>query len=141
MDKYERQRQIIEILRIRKIGNQGELVAELTRRGVECTQASVSRDLADLGILKVDGAYRPPQLGSGEAGLVGRLTVDACGDNLIVLHTGPGAAQVAANQIDKARIGGVVGTVAGDDTIFIAVRGKDDQTKVMRRLIALFKGE
>jgi transcriptional regulator of arginine metabolism len=125
----------------RKVGSQAELVSELTRRGIECTQASVSRDLAGLGVLKVGGAYRTPQLGGAEAGLVGRLTVDACGDNLIVLHTGPGAAQVAANQIDKARIAGVVGTVAGDDTIFIAVRGKDDQTKVIRRLIALFKGE
>ena len=88
--------------------------------------------------MKVDGAYRAPQLESGQSTLVDRLTVTPSGDNLIVVRTGPGDAQRAGLHIDRAKLTGVVGTVAGDDTLFVAVRGADDQTKVMRRILELF---
>ena len=140
MDKHQRQRKILDILRAKRLGNQADLVAELERRGVVCTQASVSRDLAELGVVKVDGAYKPPQLEAGQSPLVDRLTAECAGDALVVVRTGPGGAQRAALIIDKARLTGVVGTVAGDDTIFVAVRGKDDQTKAIRRILSLFQG-
>ena len=139
MDKAKRQQKISEILRAKRVANQAELVAELEKRGIECTQASVSRDLADLGVVKVEGAYRTPQLEAGQSALVDRLTVDKCGDHLIVVRTGPAHAMTAALYIDRAKITGIVGTIAGDDTIFIAVRSLQDQNAVIKRIFAVFK--
>jgi transcriptional regulator of arginine metabolism len=139
MDKGKRQQKISELIRSKQIGNQADLVAELEKRGIECTQASVSRDLADLGVVKVQGIYRAPQIDQGQSAIVDRLTAEKCGDNLVVIRTGPGHAMTAALYIDKARIGGIVGTIAGDDTIFIAVRGATDQNSVIKRIYALFK--
>ncbi|MCX6110694.1 MAG: arginine repressor [Proteobacteria bacterium] len=139
MDKQLRQQKISDILRKETIRNQSELVQALTALGFESTQASTSRDLAELGVVKVDGAYRAPQLEPGQSMIVDRLSADRAGDHLIVLRTGPGHAQMAALHLDRARLSGVIGTVAGDDTIFIAVRNRAEQAKVMRRIIAIFK--
>lgn len=139
MDKHQRQEKIAEIIRTKRIGNQQDMVAELTRRGFDVTQASVSRDLNELGAVKAEGVYRLPEVRPGQSQLVDRLKVDRAGDNLIIVRTGPGHAQMAALHIDKARIAGIIGTVAGDDTIFIAVRGREDQNKVVRKLYTLFQ--
>lgn len=139
MDKHQRQQKITQLVRGRRIANQAELVQALEDAGIACTQASVSRDLAELGVVKTGGYYRTPQVEPGQSSLVDRLTVDRCGDNLVVVRTGPGHATAAALTIDKAKLPGVIGTVAGDDTIFIAVRSQDDQNRIVRRLIALFQ--
>ncbi len=138
MDKKRRQQKIADVIRAKRMANQTELVAELKRKGIVSTQASVSRDLGELGVVKVDGAYKLPQVEAGQSSLVDRLTVDRAGDNLIVVRTGPGHAQMAALHIDKAKMAGIIGTVAGDDTIFIAVRSREDQNKVVRKVFTLF---
>ena len=138
MDKKSRQNRIAAVIRAKRIVNQTELVTELKKKGVASTQASVSRDLNELGVVKVEGAYRLPQVEPGQSNLVDRLTVDRAGDNLIIVRTGPGHAQMAAHHIDKAKTGGIIGTVAGDDTIFIAVRGGDEQQRVVRKVFTLF---
>ena len=139
MDKHTRQRHITALIRSRPIASQGELVQALADQGIECAQASISRDLAEMGVVKVDGAYRVPHLEAGKSSLVDHMSVEKAGDNLIVIRTGPGHAAAAALAIDKARLTGIVGTVAGDDTIFIAVRGREDQNRLVRRIIALFQ--
>ncbi len=139
MEKQQRQKLILSIIKSQRIASQSELVQALDAHEVACTQASISRDLTDLHISKVDGIYRVPEIQPKMLNpLVGTIHIDRAGDHMIVLRTGPGSAQVAATMIDRAKISGIVGTVAGDDTIFIAVKSRDDQNAVIRDLHNLF---
>lgn len=129
--KQQRQRLIAGWLRQHRIGSQEELVARLDLAGVPATQATVSRDLEELGAVRVrrDSAthYRlPEQLETGEANRLDRLLADWVTDiitagNLVVLKTPPGSANLVANALDAAGLGEVAGTIAGDDTIFVAL--------------------
>ena len=110
----------------------------LSEQGISVTQASVSRDLEDLGIVKVHGAYALPQPDARQYAL-GLLSVDAAGDNLIVAKFPSGLASAAAVRIDAARIPDIVGTLAGDDTIFVAVKDKKAQKAAIRSLWSLFE--
>ncbi|OBI46047.1 arginine repressor [Mycobacterium sp. E796] len=134
-----RQARIVAILSSEPISSQSELAARLAGEGIEVTQATLSRDLEELGAVKLRGAdggvgvYIVPEDGSpvrGVAGgtdrmsrLLGELLVstDASG-NLAVLRTPPGAAHYLASAIDRAALPYVVGTVAGDDTILVVAR-------------------
>lgn len=116
--------------------SQDEIQAALAGAGYETTQSSVSRDLKRLAVVKVDGEYRLPELSvAGED----RVRVDAllAGDNLIVLRTGPGVADSLAFAIDNAAIPGLLGTIAGIDTIFVAIASKKDQASVVKRIFKL----
>ena len=129
--KQQRQRLIADWLRQQRIGSQEELVARLDLAGVPATQATVSRDLEELGAVRIrrDGAihYRlPEQLESGDAARLDRLlgewvTEIVTAGNLIVLKTPPGSANLVANALDSAGLAEVAGTIAGDDTIFLAL--------------------
>ena len=129
--KQQRQRLIAEWLRQHRIGSQEELVARLDLAGVPATQATVSRDLDELGAVRIrrDGAmhYRLPEAPeAGEAGRLDRILADWVIDivpagNLIVLKTPPGSANLVANALDAAALEEVAGTIAGDDTIFLAL--------------------
>ncbi|MCG5433436.1 arginine repressor [Mycobacterium sp. MYCO198283] len=134
-----RQARIVAILAERAVRSQGELAAALAAEGIEVTQATLSRDLDELGAVKLRGAdggpgvYVVPEDGSPVRGvsggterlsrLLGDLLVstDASG-NLAVLRTPPGAAHYLANAIDRAALPYVVGTIAGDDTIAVVAR-------------------
>ena len=129
--KQQRQRLIAGWLRTARIGSQEELVARLDLAGVPATQATVSRDLDELGAVRVrrNGAmhYRLPEsLESGDAGRLHRLlaewvTAITTAGHLVVLRTPPGSANLVANAIDAAELEKVAGTIAGDDTIFVAL--------------------
>ena len=129
--KQQRQRLIADWLRQHRIGSQEELVARLDLAGVPATQATVSRDLEELGAVRVrrEGAmnYRlPEQLESGDSARLGRLLADWVTDiipagHLVVLKTPPGSANLVANALDAAGLEEVAGTIAGDDTIFLAL--------------------
>ena len=129
--KQQRQRLIAGWLRQHRIGSQEELVARLDLAGVPATQATVSRDLDELGAVRVRGGgamhYRlPEQLETGDAGRLDRLLADWVTDiipagNLVVLKTPPGSANLVANALDAAGLEEVAGTIAGDDTIFLAL--------------------
>ena len=130
--KQQRQRLIADWLRGHRIGSQEELVARLDIAGIAATQATVSRDLDELGAVRVrrEGAllYRMPDTveGSHAAAKLDRLLaewVDAIipAGNLLVLKTPPGSANLVANALDAAGIDEVAGTLAGDDTIFVAL--------------------
>ena len=125
-----RRRVLRTILSTHRVAAQQELVALLEEAGHPVTQATVSRDLDAIGAVKdrTEGIYRIPEtepaLGRGELnGLVRVLAefVDsiAVSANLVVIHTPPGAAHLVASAIDHAGLPGVVGTVAGDDTVIV----------------------
>jgi transcriptional regulator of arginine metabolism len=125
--KQQRQRLIADWLRQHRIGSQEELVARLDLAGVPTTQATVSRDLDELGAVRVRGGYRlPEQLETGNAARLDSLLADWVTDivpagNLVVLRTPPGSANLVANALDVAGLAEVAGTIAGDDTIFVAL--------------------
>jgi transcriptional regulator of arginine metabolism len=146
---WQQRRAVIEeILRREGIHNQLELVARLTERGFVVTQSSVSRDLHEIGAIRVDGRYLPPDaLGAGErqpseladvAGFVQGIA--AAGPYLLVVKTPPGIAPLVALSLDHANWPEVTGTVAGDDTFFIATAGRRQQARVEAKLAALVKG-
>jgi transcriptional regulator of arginine metabolism len=134
--KNSRQQKILGLIQAKPIGTQQELRALLERTGVAATQSSVSRDLDELGIVKHHGHYTVPRLQSTP--VRGLLSLDRAGDNLIVARTEPGLASAAAVTIDGAAIAEIVGTLAGEDTIFIAVSDAKAQRTAMKRVWELF---
>lgn len=151
--KAERQRRIVQLLRSRPVRSQAELARLLRARGDRVTQATMSRDLEDLGAFKVrqpDGrvAYRLPEDPGANGERLQRimlefvLEVEASG-NLVVVKTPPGCAHPVARAIDTGAVDGVLGTVAGDDTIMIVcrdgVRG-ESVARRLRRLAGQFPG-
>ncbi len=139
-DRGKRHLKILELISTRAIRTQEELAEALAAEGWDVTQSSVSRDIAALRLAKVDGAYRRAPARSGVADpderriADGVLTAELAGEALVVLHTPPGEANRVAVAIDRLAWGDVVGTIAGDDTIFLAVRDGPAQRRVMREL-------
>ena len=135
--KKKRQESILSIIGAKRIATQTELAKELARRGIEATQSSVSRDMRRLGLTKVNGHYAAP-LAAG-AVVVPTVAIDTAGDNLIVVKTDTGEAQPAALAIDRANIEEVIGTVAGDDTILVAVKNASAQRAAIKKIKRLFE--
>ncbi len=138
-DRDARHEAIREILRRETVTNQDDLVARLEARGLRATQSGVSRDLRQLGVIKQKGRYRLPEGGAlGAAALDGirplLRSARTAGSNLVVCQTEVGSASRAALTLDRAALPEVVGTIAGDDTIFIAVDSSRDQARVLRLL-------
>jgi transcriptional regulator of arginine metabolism len=137
MQKDNRHRTILNLIGAKRIGRQDEIVKALADLGFTVTQASVSRVLDELGIVKLNGAYTQPQHGAAGLGIV-LLSVDAAGPNLLVAKTPAGLASASAVMIDAAKLPQIVGTLAGDDTIFIAVTGEKEQKAVIKTLWEMF---
>lgn len=136
-NKRRRQASILEALQAEPLATQQEIVRALRRRGVRSTQVSVSRDIAELGLVKIGGRYRPPSgpdsAPDPRASLRSMVrSVSPAGRNLLVVHCDPGVAPRAALAIDGLRLPGVVGTIAGDDTIFVAVADAADDERLLR---------
>lgn len=136
VNKSSRQQKILSLIQAKPIGTQQELRALLERTGVAATQSSVSRDLEELGVVKHHGHYTVPHLRS--TSVRGLLSLDRAGDNLIVARTEAGLASAAAVTIDSAAITEIVGTLAGEDTIFIAVADAKSQRVAMKKVWELF---
>ena len=142
----DRRRVILDLLRARRVANQLEMVDLLGEQGIEATQSSVSRDLRFLGVAKVAGHYVAPtsEVPAGaDFGPIGRFVHGArtAGPNLIVLETAEGTAQTVAIAIDRSGWPEVVGTLAGDDTIFVATANARDQQRFLRHLDLLREGQ
>ena len=126
-----RRQAILAAIATRRIETQEQIVEALHEQGIEASQASVSRDITVLHLVKVEGRWMaPPQelptRDPLEERIAGRLlSVAPAGDNLLVLKTPPGEAQGVALAIDRLDPEGVVGTLAGDDAIFVAVVDAD----------------
>ncbi len=131
LGKNQRQHRIALILRQESISSQDHLVEFLTAQGVAVTQATVSRDLDDLGAVKVPtgggSVYAIPELPSEQVApdehlrrVMGEWVLAVgCSQNLVVLNTPPGSAHVVGSAIDRSAVRGVLGTVAGDDTVLV----------------------
>src|SRR6266576_1303091 len=137
MQKSLRQKKILSLIRAKPIGTQQDLQAHLERAGVAATQSSVSRDLDELGVFKHHGRYTLAR--SNGAAAHGLLSLDSAGDHLVVARTEPGLASAVAVEIDAAAIKEIVGTLAGEDTIFVAVNDRKAQRVVIKKIWELFR--
>jgi transcriptional regulator of arginine metabolism len=148
--KQQRQHRIAGLLERHAVTSQSQLVDLLTTAGVVATQATVSRDLDELGAIKVrasggDSVYAIPELPKDHRTpedhlrrVMGDWVVDVDhSHNLVVLRTPPGSAHVVASAIDRAALPAILGTVAGDDTILVVVGERSSGTKVARELSTL----
>ena len=141
----DRRNAIVRLLRNSLVRKQGELVHLLQRDGYAVTQSSVSRDLRDLGVLKAGGRYvMPPDEITRANGNFGALAqfvrqILPAGSCLTVVKTTIGAAASVAVAIDKAEWPEVIGTISGDDTIFIATNGEVAQGQLIARLRSNFR--
>lgn len=136
MSNRSRHQKILEIISAKPVATQQELASQLSRSGFAATQSSVSRDIVKLGLTKLDGYYVAPEQAVKAGGPV--IAIDTAGDNIIVVRTEVGLAQPAALTIDRAGIGEIVGTVAGDDTILIAVKNVAAQRLAIKKIVNLF---
>lgn len=143
--KAIRHRRILELLEDLVFESQAELGQRLAAEGVEVTQATLSRDLADLGVVKGPDGYRLPD-GGGAAGPAESRVAEAMrrqvtnvdvAEAMVVLRTRPGYAHAVAVELDALRDPTVVGTLAGDDTIAVLVRTRDDLPAARERLASL----
>jgi len=138
MQKEQRQTTILKLISGKQISRQDELSEMLEKKGYAVTQSSVSRDLLELGIVKVNGFYSLPQK-PRNAVTIGLLELQIAGDNLIVARCESGLASAVAVRIDAANITEIIGTIAGDDTIFIAVKDKNSQKQVLKKVWEIFE--
>ena len=145
--KSKRQLKIIELVQERDIQTQKELADKLKQAGIEITQATVSRDIKQLGLIKVpmqDGGYKyslPPDHKEkvNVKSRMKRMFEDSVtevdhSENLIVISTLPGTAQGVASLIDNSNLDYVIGTIAGDDTILLVVKPKKKVATVVEQL-------
>lgn len=157
MTRTARQGRIVEMVSQLVIRSQSELAKLLAAEGIEVTQATLSRDLDELGAVKLRGPdggapiYVIPEDGSPVRGVQGGTTrlarvlgellvsTDSSG-NLAVLRTPPGAAQFLASALDRAALHEVVGTIAGDDTILVVAREPMTGAELAERIAALSSG-
>ncbi|HWF58305.1 MAG TPA: arginine repressor [Candidatus Dormibacteraeota bacterium] len=149
--KRSRQRAIVELVRTRTIRTQEELVAALASRHLEATQATVSRDIRELGLLRVqgEGGARYAQAGAEvDEDLARRRLHNALSEHtqgiefvdlLGVLHAQPGSASLVAGAIDSARFDELAGTVAGDDTVLLIARSRPAAQRLLARLRTIWE--
>jgi transcriptional regulator of arginine metabolism len=140
-ERDQRRRRILELVAARELHTQDELAEALAKAGWAANQSSVSRDIAALGLVKIDGVYRRPlkearPRGNPDLERIADVvsSVEAAGDALIVLKTPAGEANHVAVGLDRLAWPEVVGTIAGDDTIFVAVRDKAAKQRALARL-------
>ncbi len=138
MQKDFRQKTILDLIRANKIATQEELSEMLEDTGVSATQSSVSRDLVELGIIKSGGIYALPETRS-ELNIFGLSSLETAGNNLIVAKCELGLASAACVKIDAAEIDEIVGTIAGEDAIFIAVKDEKAQKIVIKKVWEIFE--
>jgi transcriptional regulator of arginine metabolism len=148
--KRARQQAIADVVRVRRLRTQRELVSALHDKGFHITQATVSRDITEMGLgkVRIDGAlvYALPSAEAAvEPGGEQRLSqllsdlhieVRQSG-SMLVIRAVPGTAHAIAAAIDRAHWGDVLGTIAGDDTLFIACAGDRAMARVKKRLLRL----
>lgn len=142
MKKYTRQSKILELISRKEIETQEELAEGLKFMGIEVTQATISRDIKELRLVKVmakSGKYKYATISQSREGITDRLnkifensvvSIDNA-QNIIVIKTIPGAAQICASAIDYMSIDDIVGTIAGDDTIFVVIKDMENIEHVL----------
>ena len=148
MENHYRRTQILELLRRESVATQGDLRRKLARRGIHVTQATVSRDIEELGVVKTREGYRVPE--AVETVSLPQLTLPVLlqefmvearpAANLVIVKTHPGNAHTVAAALDAAEWPDIAGTVAGDDTIMVATPGAAEAARVAKKILALVAG-
>lgn len=148
--KNDRQEMIIKLIRENDISTQDELTNMLLGRGLQVTQATCSRDIKELGIIKVtlpnnSTKYavldRTGDIAPGRLLAVFSNSLISCESamNLVVIRTLPGMAQAAASALDSMHLDNVVGTIAGDDTVFVATSSIEDSKALVNTIDDMMK--
>lgn len=143
--KVTRHAKILEIINTKDVETQEELAEQLRRNGMNVTQATVSRDIKELKLIKVlseSGKYKYATINHTDKFLPNKLaaifsqmvtSVENI-DNFVVIKTISGSAPAAAEAIDSLSFSGIAGTIAGDNTIFVLARGKDEAKDITRKM-------
>ena len=147
MSKSQRQHLLAKILEEQAVSSQAKLVELLKAEGIDVTQATLSRDLEELGAVKVrvpvgDSVYAVPDNPTERVlpvdhlrRVLGEWLVEvSVSDNIVVLRTPPGSAHVVASAVDRASLPEIIGTVAGDDTVILVAASDTTGEKVSERL-------
>ena len=138
-EQSQRRDAIRELLTDRPAATQASLVRALENLGFGATQSSVSRDLRELGAVKTAAGYElpsGPEAGDEQVAAVADLlrSIAPAGSNLLVIRTGIGAAQRVGLALDRSGWPGMVGTIAGDDTVFVATESAHAQKNLISRI-------
>jgi transcriptional regulator of arginine metabolism len=141
MPKKARQGRIVEIVRKQDVRSQEELAEILNQEGVDVTQATLSRDIRELGLVKVRGDYQiPGEVHSAPPDEMLRRALEqfvirtGVSGNMLMIKTSPGNAHSIAVVLDAAQWPEVLGTVAGDDTVFVLLRNSRSGKKALGRI-------
>ncbi len=149
--KSKRHSKIIEIIKSKSIETQEELAEELKKAGFDVTQATVSRDIKNLKLVKKqdnNGKYKYTIIKEEKNEMVDRLSSILTNtvlnvenvDKMVVVKTLPGSASAAAEAIDSLHLGEIAGTIAGDNTIFIMVRTSEKAEMLVARILEMIEG-
>ena len=149
MKKQVRQNHIIEIIEQVETETQEELASELKARGIDVTQATLSRDMRELDLVKVAGTYKKHKASSADAHtdkkmlnlFINCVIGVECAQNIVVVKTLSGNGNTAGIVIDKMDLEEIVGSVAGDDTVIIVTKSGDAAERVAHKLNALFNAK
>ena len=145
MPKAQRQSAILDVIREEPVRSQEQLRRRIRASGFDVTQATLSRDIRELGLVKggADGAYLAPSAAHPRSQTAASMLHRALADylarvdrvqQLVLVRTGPGQAQLLGVAIDSARLPEVVGTLAGDDTILVITRDARRARTLVKRL-------
>jgi transcriptional regulator of arginine metabolism len=143
MTKTYRQGQILKLIRTKRIGTQEEIAHELAKQGIAATQVTLSRDIRDLRLVKTREGYQ--EMAAEETGpefalLAAEFLLDVLiAQNLVILKTSPGHANSVAVSLDAERWPGVVGTIAGDDTILVIAPDSATAEAVQEKLLGMLE--
>lgn len=146
MTKARRQALLKQVLGTRTLRTQEELSEALAAEGARASQVTLSRDLRELGFVKTSDGYREPALAAAptpDRDEISRtfaefLTAVETAQNLVVVKTGAGGAGPVALALDRGGFDEIIGTVAGDDTIFVATKSSCEAERLRRSLVALW---
>jgi transcriptional regulator of arginine metabolism len=143
MTKTYRQGQILKLIRTKRISTQEEIANELAKQGIAATQVTLSRDIRDLRLVKTREGYQ--EMAAEETGpefalLAAEFLLDVLiAQNLVILKTSPGHANSVAVSLDGERWPGVVGTIAGDDTILVIAPDNATAEAVQEKLLGMLE--
>lgn len=148
--KVHRQSKILEIINSTEVETQEDLAEQLKNRGIDVTQATVSRDIKELKLIKVlssNGRYKYATIATESINISEKLVnilrnsvlFVECINNFVIVKTMSGSGSAAAEAIDSLGYKEIAGSVAGDDTIFIMLRTNEDASEVVRKLNKITK--
>jgi len=130
---------MMRLIKEKPVRTQDELKALLNQHGFEVTQSSLSRDITEIGLVKQNGQYALPPRQSGSS-LPTLTSMESAGSNLIIIKTLVGMAAPVGITLDNSKVHGVIGTVAGDDTVFVATANGVSHETIKRAIQKIFRG-